>query len=42
MEPRIPLSIRAIYRGVSPKHLHKECAEEEDRSNTRELKDDER
>jgi ISXO2-like transposase domain len=36
------LSIRAINRGVSPKHLHKECAEYEYRYNTRELKDDER
>ncbi len=36
------LSIRAIYRGVSPKHLQKYCAEYEYRYNTRELKDDER
>jgi transposase-like protein len=36
------LSIRAIYIGVSPKHLQKYCAEYEYRYNTRELKDDER
>lgn len=36
------LSIRAIYIGVSSKHLQKYCAEYEYRYNTRELKDDER
>lgn len=38
----LKLSIRAIYIGVSPKHLQKYCAEYEYRYNTRELKDDER
>lgn len=36
------LSLRAIYIGVSPKHLQKYCAEYEYRYNTRGLKDDER
>jgi len=38
----LKLSIRAIYIGVSPKHLQKYCAEYEYRYNTRGLKDDER
>lgn len=38
----LKLSIRAIYIGVSPKHLQKYCAEYEYRYNTRELKDNER
>lgn len=38
----LKLSIRAIYIGVSPKHLQKYCAEYEYRYNTRQLKDDER
>lgn len=38
----LKLSIRAIYIGVSPKHLQKYCAEYEYRYNTRGLKDGER
>lgn len=38
----LKLSIRAIYIGVSPKHLQKYCAEYEYRYNTRGLKDNER
>ena len=38
----LKLSIRAIYIGVSPKHLQKYCAEYEYRYNTRSLKDGER
>lgn len=38
----LKLSIRAIYIGVSPKHLQKYCAEYEYRYNTRGLKDSER
>lgn len=38
----LKLSLRAIYIGVSPKHLQKYCAEYEYRYNTRSLKDDER
>jgi transposase-like protein len=38
----LKLSLRAIYIGVSPKHLQKYCAEYEYRYNTRDLKDDER
>ena len=38
----LKLSIQAVYIGVRPKHLQKECAEYEYRYKTRELKDDER
>lgn len=38
----LKLSIRAIYIGVSPKHLQKYCAEYEYRYNTRGLDDGER
>jgi len=38
----LKLGLRAIYMGVSPKHLGKHCDEFGFRYNTRDMKDDER